>query len=308
MRCLLLCLLVGLCCTPGCGSQSDAARSGQFLVVCTTGQVGDLVQNIGGDHIRVQTLMGPEVDPHLFEPALDTQRSLHEADVIFYNGLHLEGRMAEVLESMADRKPVFAVTAGLEHNSPEKLRKPTEFEGAYDPHVWFDVSLWGECAQYAADKLSEVDPAHKDEYQKNAHAYIARLDELHASTREQIGQIPREQRVLVTAHDAFGYFGRAYDIEVHGLQGISTRDEADVKEISRLVNLLVDRKVRAVFVESSVPERHIRTLIDNCAEQGHQVSVGGQLYSDAMGAQGTPEGTYQGMVRYNVQTIVDALK
>ena len=305
---LLICTYIVSLFLAGCDSPGGREPSEPMLVVCTTGQVGDLLRSIGGQHIRVETLMGPEVDPHLFEPALDTQRSLHEADAIFYNGLHLEGRMVEVLEGMSKRKPTFAVTAGLEHSSPGKLRKPTEFEGAFDPHVWFDVSLWAECARYAADKLSEVDAAHKEEYQENAKAYIARLEELHAWTREQLAQIPEQQRVLVTAHDAFGYFGRAYDIEVHGLQGISTRDEADVKEVTRLVNLLVERQVRAVFIESSVPERHVRTLIENCARQGHQVTVGGELYSDAMGSPDTPEGTYEGMVRYNVKTIVDALK
>ena len=303
------CLILA-CCIAVVGCTGNRRESGQYpiKIVCTTGQVADMLRNIGGEHIVVQTLMGPDVDPHLFEPALDTQRALHEADAIFYNGLHLEGRMAEVLEGMANRKPTFAVTAELEHSSPDKLRRPAEFEGAFDPHVWFDASLWAECARYAAEKLAEVDPAHAQEYQNNAADYSKQLEDLHEWTKSQLQQIPKEQRVLVTAHDAFGYFGRAYDVEVHGLQGISTRDEADVKEVSRLVDLLVERKVAAVFVETSVPERNIQSLIENCAQRGHTVKVGGQLYSDAMGADGTEEGTYAGMLRYNVNTIVEALK
>ena len=307
MRILSL-FLVSLMAVAGCNNNQRDSSQYPIEIVCTTGQVADMLRNIGGEHIRVRTLMGPEVDPHLFEPALDTQRVLHEADAIFYNGLHLEGRMAEVLEGMGDRKPTFAVTAELEHSSPDKLLRPAEFEGAFDPHVWFDASLWAECARYAAEKLAEVDPAHAQEYRSNAAAYIKQLNDLHAWTKAQLGEIPKQQRVLVTAHDAFGYFGRAYDVEVHGLQGISTRDEADVKEASRLVDLLVDRKVRAVFIETSVPERNIQSLIENSARRGHTVEIGGQLYSDAMGPEGMEEGTYAGMLRYNVKTIVEALK
>jgi manganese/zinc/iron transport system substrate-binding protein len=290
-------------------SPADSAQSGTPLsIVCTTGQVGDMVANLGGEHVKIETLMGPGVDPHLYRGTLaDTQR-LNRADAVFYNGLHLEGRLAEALESLAERKPVFAVTEDIVANSPELLRKPPEFDGNYDPHVWFDVSLWSRCTETAMRRLVELDPAHADEYRANSAAYIAKLEKLHSWCKTRIGEIPNDRRLLTTAHDAFGYFGRAYDIEVHGLQGVSTADEADLATINELVDLLVTRKVKAVFVESSVPPKNIQSLIQGCAARDHTVVEGGELFSDALGPAGTPEAEYIGMVEHNVNTIVKALK
>lgn len=298
-------------CTGGAASESDSATGSAektLRVVCTTGQVGDMLKNLGGPHVRVETLMGPGVDPHLYRGTLSDTRKLSEADAVFYNGLHLEGRLAEVLENLAQRKPVFAVTEDIVSKTPERLRKPPEFSGNYDPHVWFDVELWATCAESAARRVIELDPAHADDYRKRANDYVKQLHDLHDKSKRQLAEIPAEQRIMVTAHDAFGYFGRAYDVEVHGLQGISTADEADLTSVQKLVDLLVSRKVKAVFVESSVPPKNIESLIQGCAAQGHTVVEGGQLYSDAMGAADTPEGTYVGMVDHNVRTIVKALK
>lgn len=277
-------------------------------IVCTTGQVGDLITHLGGEHVRVETLMGPGIDPHLYRGTLADTQKLNRADVVFYNGLHLEGRLAEALENLSHRKPTYAVTEDIVANSPELLRKPPEFEGNYDPHVWFDVSLWSRCAEAATKRLIELDPKHADEYRNRSEEYLAKLEKLHAWCKSKLAEIPEDRRLLTTAHDAFGYFGRAYDIEVHGLQGISTADEADLATVNELVDLLVSRKVKAVFVESSVPPKNIESLIQGCAARGHTVVEGGELYSDALGRAGTPEAEYIGMVEHNVNTIVKALK
>ncbi len=277
-------------------------------VVCTTGQVGDMLANIGGWHVKVDTLMGPGVDPHLYKATPRSQRLLIGADVVFYSGLHLEGRLASLLEKLAARKPVYAVTDGLRTGDEHWLRKVPGAENAYDPHVWFDVSLWAACTDYAAEKLAEADPAHAADYRQRAEAYIAELMALHQTCKEQLAEIPKSRRVLVTAHDAFGYFGRAYDVEVRALQGISTADEADLEAVNQLVDLLVTRRIKAVFVESSVPARNIQALVEGCAARGHTITVGGELYSDALGPPRTPEATYIGVVKHNLRTIVDALK
>jgi len=292
---------------PGCEGGSGPGTD-KPLVVCTTGQVGDMVSRIGGEHIAVETLMGPGVDPHLYKATPRDRRLLNAAAAVFYNGLHLEGRMAELLESLSRHKPVFAVTEVLKAECPEKLRRPEGTEGVYDPHVWFDVALWARCAGYAGQKLGQVDPTHAADYQRRAAEYQAELAALDAEVRQQIGSIPKARRVLVTAHDAFHYFSRAYDIEVYSLQGISTVDEADLGTVNRLVELLVGRQIKAVFVESSVPARNIQALIQGCHARGHTVRIGGELYSDALGPAGTPEASYVGVVRHNVRCIVEALR
>lgn len=272
-------------------------------VVCTTGMVADLVRNIGGDRVKVTQIMGEGVDPHLYKASPGDVNLLNGADAIFYSGLHLEGKMADVFVRMARKKPTFAVTEYIPED--RVMENP---EGAFDPHLWFDVSLWREAAGVARDALKAFDPAHAADYQARADAYQAELIKLHEYAKTQLATVPKERRVMVTAHDAFRYFGRAYDVEVKGIQGISTESEAGVKEVNVLVNFLVDRKVKAVFVESSVSDKNIRALLEGCKAGGHTVVIGGELFSDAMGKDGTPEGTYVGMVRHNVDTIVKALK
>jgi manganese/zinc/iron transport system substrate-binding protein len=267
-----------------------------------------MLAHIGGRYVDVRTLMGPGVDPHLYKATPGDIRLLKGAKVIFYNGLHLEGRLAEVLEKLHRRKPTFAVIDEIRERSPDRLRTAPEFAASYDPHIWFDVALWADCADYVARRLIEIDPLHATEYRQQADAYIAELRSLDAETRRSLAAILKRQRVLVTAHDAFGYFGRAYDVEVHGLQGISTADEADLGAINDLVRLLVERNVKAVFIETSVPSKNIRSLIQGCEAAGHRLVLGGEIYSDAMGPAGTPQGTYIGMIRYNVHKIVRALE
>lgn len=296
-----------LCLMPGC-VQAPGGGSSKPLVVCTTGQVGDMVGRIGGEFLAVETLMGPGVDPHLYKATPRDRRLLNAAAAVFYNGLHLEGRMSELLENLGRHKPVFAVTDALQAQCPEKLRRPEGAEGVYDPHVWFDVAQWARCVAYAGEKLGEVDPAHAAEYRRRAAEYHAELLALDAEVQKQVATIPKSRRVLVTAHDAFHYFSQAYDIEVYSLQGISTVDEADLSTVNRLVDLLAGRQIKAVFVESSVPARNVQALVQGCQARGHAVRIGGELYSDALGPAGTPEATYVGVVRHNVQKIVEALR
>ncbi len=272
-------------------------------IVCTTGMVADLARNIGGDKVKVKQLMGAGVDPHLYKASPGDVNLLSGADAIFYSGLHLEGKMADLFVRMARKKPTFAVTEYIPEGSVLDNK-----EAAFDPHLWFDVSLWREAGGVVRDALKAYDPSNAGVYQSRAEAYQAELAKLHEYAKVQIGTIPKQQRVMVTAHDAFRYFGRSYDIEVKAIQGISTESEAGVKEVNGLVDFLVERKIKAVFVESSVSDKNVKALLEGCKARGHTVVIGGELFSDAMGKEGTPEGTYIGMVRYNVDTVVKALK
>lgn len=301
-------LLIILPLLAGCvgdGGADRQAGSGPLRVVATTSLIADTASRIAGPHARVEGLMGPGVDPHLYKASESDVRRLAEADLVLYNGLHLEGKMGDILTKMARSRPVVAVT---EEIPQEQLREPPEFAGQYDPHVWFDVSLWEKTLDPIARELSALDPAHAADYKANAEALRAELRGLDAWVKQQIGGIPEQQRVLVTAHDAFGYFGRRYGMEVIGLQGISTLSEAGLHDVERVVDVVLARKVKAIFVESSVPRRSIEAVQAALREKGHPVEIGGQLYSDSLGAAGSPAGTYPGMVRANVQTIVEALR
>lgn len=285
------------------GFLSLPTQAQPLKVLVTTGMIADLVENIGGSAVEVTALMGSGVDPHLYKATQGDVRRLLQADVIFYNGLHLEGKMQDMFDKLQRKQPVFAVSANIPDN---RLRHfgPT----AHDPHIWFDVSLWLMAGETVLQKLSAQDPAHQADYQANAQAYFAKLKALDAWVRAQILQIPEQQRVLITAHDAFGYFGDAYGMEVRGLQGISTATEFGLRDIKILKDVIAERKIKAVFVESSVPKKFIESLVAGVQESGHQLVIGGQLYSDAMGLAGTAEGTYIGMVTANVNTLVSALK
>lgn len=287
-------------CSP---SDGKAGHDGPVKVTATTGMIADIVKNVGGKHVQVTGLMGPGVDPHLYKASQGDIEKLDDADIVFYNGLHLEGKMTDIFAKMGRSKPVIPVTEKIDKKS---LLKTTG--GQYDPHVWFDVKLWMKATERVKEGLIQIDPAHKKEYEQQADAYLQKLTELDQYAQDQLKQIPEERRVLVTAHDAFGYFGRAYHVEVVGLQGISTASEYGLKDVQRIVNLLTERKIKAVFVESSVPKRSIEAVVQGAKQKRHQVTIGGQLYSDAMGQPGSEEGTYIGMVRHNVDTIVNALK
>jgi manganese/zinc/iron transport system substrate-binding protein len=305
---IVLALLLSACATPARSAGGEGGGedlSGRPIrVVTTTGMISDIVQNVGGERVAVNGLMGPGVDPHLYKASAGDVRAMDEADVIFYNGLHLEAGLAGVLERMADSRRVVAVTDAIER---DLLIAPEEFQGAYDPHVWFDVSLWMKAVEPVRATLTEMDPGSADLYEQNAAAYLADLQELHAYVAEQAARVQREQRVLVTAHDAFNYFGQAYGFEVRGLQGISTATEASTADVEALANFVVERQIPAIFVESSVPQRTVEAVQAAARAQGFELEIGGQLFSDAMGDPGSPEGTYAGMVRYNIDTIVGAL-
>ncbi|WP_372636948.1 metal ABC transporter solute-binding protein, Zn/Mn family [Cohnella sp.] len=303
MTLLFLVVPVALVVT-GCGQGSGAFKDdGKLHVTATIGMISDVAKEIGGDRVEVIGLMGPGVDPHLYKASQGDIAKLEDAKVILYGGLHLEGKMTEIFEKMSKKKSVVPVT----RNIPESSLLTTG-DGTFDPHVWFDVKLWMSATETIRDTLIENDPAHEAEYRERTDAYLAKLEELDRYAREQIATIPEQGRVMVTAHDAFGYFGNAYAIEVVGLQGISTAAEYGSKDVTALRDMLVERGIKAVFVESSVPKKSIEAVIEGAKKLGHEVKIGGELFSDAMGESGTEEGTYIGMVRHNVDTIVGALK
>lgn len=303
---LLAAFLIAGCAAPATIAPAGDLSSRKIRVTATVGMITDIVRNIGGERVDVIGLMGPGVDPHLYKPSTGDVFKLDGADIIFYGGLHLEGRMAELFEKMAENgKPAFAVTEEID---PAKLRRPPEFEGKYDPHVWFDVTLWQDAVRKVAKELANLDPASRSLYERNRDSYLAKLEELHNYTKAQIASIPEPSRVLITAHDAFGYFGAQYGLQVKGLQGTSTATEASARNVQELAKLIADRQIKAVFVESSVPRATIEAVQKAVQARGWDVKIGGELFSDAMGTAGTPEGTYIGMVRHNVDTIVKALK
>lgn len=274
------------------------------LVVATTGMIGDVARRIGGDSVRVEVLMGPGVDPHLYQTTERDSRRLGSASLVLFNGLFLEGKMADVLERIGGDRPVLRVTSAI---AEAELLQPDGAGGHPDPHVWNDVRLWAKTIDPIRDALAKVVPAKAATFTERATALHAEFTALDAWIERQVKRIPASQRVLVTAHDAFGYLGRRYGLEVRGLQGISTATEAGTRDLQDLASFIVARKLPAIFVESSVPKKAVRALCVACERYGHTVTIGGELFSDAMGAEGTAEGTYAGMMRHNVRTIVAAL-
>lgn len=272
-------------------------------VVATTNIVADTVRQVVGESAEVTSLMGPGVDPHLYQATQGDLRTLSRADVIFYNGLQLEGRMESILAQMGRRTPTYALT---EYMTPSDLLSDPSYQ-TFDPHTWFDIPLWIKAVERVRDAMVEVDPKNAATYRQNAERFIEKLHALHAEVEERLAAIPLGHRVLVTAHDAFGYFGARYGIEVVGLQGISTDSEYGLADVRSLVSLLVERGIGAIFIESSVSSHGIQAVIEGAKAQGHTVKIGGELFSDALGEPGTPEGTYVGMIRHNVETIVQAL-
>lgn len=300
---ILTASILTACAGGGAGTEPET-RSGPLRVLTTTGIIGDIAGRIAGGHAEVESLMQTGVDPHLYKASESDVRRMAEADLILYNGLHLEGKMADVLVKMARSRPVVAVSEEIPR---EQLREPPEFAGQYDPHIWFDVQLWSLTLAPIAAELSRLDPAHAADYQANAEALRRQLEELDGWVEARIRELPPQRRILVTAHDAFGYFGRRYGVEVLGLQGISTLSEAGLQDVERVVDRVVESRIPAIFVESSVPRRSIEAVQAAVRSRGHEVAVGGELFSDSMGPAGTEEGTYPGMVRHNVNTLVEAL-
>lgn len=300
---LFMALLLGCtACTPQ-KSQEDLRYP--YRVVATVGMIADIVKEVAGEQATVQGLIGSGVDPHLYKPTRDDVVKMRQADVVFYNGLLLEGKMADILDKVAEGgQPVYAVTRAIAEDAGYVLTTQAQH---HDPHVWMDVSGWMNAVKEVVRALSTVDPAHTELYQERGTRYLAELQNLDAYARTCIQSIPENQRVLVTAHDAFSYMGRAYGLEVRGIQGLSTESEAGVLDIERLVDFLVQRKIPAVFVETSVADKNVRALTEGTNARGHQVRIGGVLYSDAMGATGTYEGTYIGMIDHNITVITRAL-
>lgn len=283
---------------------TDGPPERPYKIATTVGMVTDIVRQVAGDKAAVAGIIGEGVDPHLYKPTRNDVSTLGAADVVFYSGLMLEGKMADALVRIARSKLVVAVTEKLDE---KYLLEPPEMQGHFDPHVWMDVAAWMRAVDVVAASLSEYDRGNASYYRANADRLIGEMRRLDAYARNVIESVPKERRVLITAHDAFNYFGRAYGLEVLGVQGISTESEAGLRDVNRLVDLIVTRGVTAVFVESSVPEKNVRALIEGAAARGKTVRIGGKLFSDAMGAPGTYEGTYIGMIDHNVTAIVRAL-
>lgn len=290
-----------------CNSTTEEGAKGSdsndsIQIITTISQIGEPIQIIGGDRVEVESLMGPGVDPHLYEATQGDITTLQNAEIVFYNGLHLEGNMIEIFSKLKESKTTLALGESIDES---RLLK--DEEGAIDPHIWFDLDIWKDALDNATEVLKEYSPEDADYFEQNKQKYFAQIDELKAEATEKLSSIPDEQRVLVTAHDAFGYFGRMYDIEVVGLQGLSTEDEVGLSDIQSTVDLLIDKQVPSVFVESSINQNSIQAVIEGAAKQGLEVELGGELFSDAMGEEGTEEGTYLGMYRHNVNTVYEGL-
>jgi len=298
-------LVLAAAAAAGCGGGPAAQAPGPVKVVATTTIVADLVGRVGGEDVALEALMGPGVDPHLYKPSAGDVWRLSSARAVFYSGLHLEGKMGEVFAEMSRRG---VTTVAVADCIPEsELIRSAGFSGVRDPHVWFDVSLWSHAAECVRDALADLDPDHAAAYQRRADAYRAELAALDAWVRERAAALPADRRVLVTAHDAFAYFGRAYGFEVRGLMGVSTAAEAAAADVQELAELIAERRIPAIFVESSVSPRFIRALREAVVARGFAVAIGGSLHSDALGDPAGPAATYPDMVRSNIETITNAL-
>ncbi|WP_046755914.1 metal ABC transporter solute-binding protein, Zn/Mn family [Kordia jejudonensis] len=282
------------------------SKDGTFQIVTTTTMITDMVQHIGGDKVNVQGLMGSGVDPHLYKASEGDVTKLFNADVIIYSGLHLEGKLEDIFEKMRkQQKKTIAVSDAVDKSG---LIGSEYFASSYDPHIWFHIGYWKQATQFVVDELKKLDPEHAADFEKNGQIYLEKLDVLAKEIKAIIETLPVEKRILVTAHDAFNYFGKLHNFEVVGLQGLSTATEAGVQDVQKLANFIIEKNIKAIFVESSVPKRTIEALQAAVKSKGHEVAIGGTLYSDALGNAGTEEGTYIGMYKYNVQTIVNALR
>lgn len=291
----------------GCGVQPQNNAEGKWQVVTTTTMLYDLTKAIGGEHVQVMPLMGPGIDPHLYQASAGDVTKMQTADIVVYNGLHLEGKMGDVFASLAGQKQTEIICAedGI---SKSKLLADENNPDIYDPHIWFDVSIWKEAASYISMRLCELDAENSADYSRNLEAYLAELDALDQYVKEQIAQLPETQRILITAHDAFRYFGKAYGFEVMGLQGISTDAEAGTADVSSLATFIAEKRIHAIFVESSVPPKNIEALQAAVRAQAFEVEIGGELYSDSLGDATSGHDTYILTFKANVDTIVGALR
>ncbi|OLS03159.1 metal ABC transporter solute-binding protein, Zn/Mn family [Tissierella creatinophila] len=286
------------------GGEIDSKDNGKLKVVTTTTIIADVVRNLAGDLVEVEALMGPGVDPHLYKASAGDVKRMSQADMVIYNGLQLEGKMGEVFENIKG-KVIFAANEDLDES---KLLDFDTNPGYFDPHVWFDVQIWKSATQRIAEGLKTLDSENGVKYDENLEKYLTQLDELDKYVRDRTGEIDPDKRILVTAHDAFQYFGNQYGFEVSGLQGISTDAEAGTSDVRQLANFIVDKKIKVIFIESSVPRKNIEALKEAVKAKGFDVKIGGELYSDSTGDAGTPAESYIGTVKANIDTIVNALK
>lgn len=286
-----------------CTNKKKENSSSKPYIVTTTGMIGDMIKNIAKDSAVVEAIMHPGVDPHLYKASQGDLKKIMDANYIFYNGLHLEGKLSEILEKQTAIKPVVSLGDSLPKQHIIQLSTST-----YDPHIWFDVNLWKQASEIALRNLIRLNPENKSYYEANAQKYLNELNDLNNWVGSEISKIPQNKRVLITAHDAFSYFSKAYNIEVKGLQGISTLSEIGLRDVTNLVDFIIARDIPAVFVETSVSDKSLKAVQEGVRKQGKELAIGGNLYSDAMGQKNTPEGTYVGMVKHNVNTIVKALQ
>ncbi len=304
-RTILAAIAASLLASAGPLSAQDAgAEAAPLTVVATTGMIADAAREVGGDLVEVRALMGPGVDPHAYRQTRSDIVAMANADLVLWHGLYLEAQMEEFLLDLAGTAPVVAVAESLPRNL---LISHDDYADKFDPHVWMNPNLWSRVVLNVRDALISVAPEHEAQFRANTNAYLAELQDLATYTAAVLASVPAESRVLLTSHDAFNYFGWAYGFEVVGIQGISTESEAGLLRISELVDLLIDRGIRAVFVETSVSDRNIRALVEGARARGHEVVIGGELYSDAMGEPGTYEGTYVGMIDSNATVVARAL-
>jgi len=305
---LALVAVVSAGCGTDAGGDASAAEIGdrKVRVTTTTNFITDTVRQIGGERVQVTGLMGPGVDPHLYKASAGDVRTLRDADVIVYGGLQLEGKMADLLDELGERQTTVAITKDIPREG--LLEPPAGVAEQYDPHVWFDVTKWMYAARTTAAALKQADPGHAEVYDRNLERYLTELEKTDGYVKRRIAEIPERRRLLVTSHDAFEYFGRRYGMEVAAIQGISTAAEATTADVQRVAKLLAERDVRAAFVESSVPRQTIEAVLAAARQQGGDARIGGELFADAAGDEGTPEGTYVGMVRANADTIAEGLK
>jgi len=292
----------------GCGGDptiSESTETKPLTIITTTGMITDPASLIAGEHASVTGLMGSGIDPHLYKPTRTDIAKLMDADIVLYSGLLLEGRMTDSFVRIASSG--IAVRAVTESVAEEFLLSPEEFAGHHDPHLWMDPIAWMQAVEVMAQTLIDNDPEHANDYRANADNYKSQIADLDAYAKSVLESVPESQRILITAHDAFNYFGRRYGYQVVGIQGISTESEAGVRDIERLVDLLVENKIKAVFIETTVSERNINAIIAGANARDHKVIIGGALFSDAMGQEGTYEGTYIGMIDHNITLIARAL-
>lgn len=307
--CLPLALIGAVCMSAGCGKSGEPApkETGKMKVVATTTMLTDLSKEIGGDKVEVAGLMKAGVDPHLYQAGAGDVDAMNKADIVVYNGIHLEGKMGSIFDNLAkNKKPMIRVSDGIEAST--LLDFEEDGEKTKDPHIWFSVNNWKKAAGEVCKGFSSKDPQNKSYYESNLNAYLAKLDDLDKEIKKEVAVVPENARVLVTAHDAFAYFARDYGFEVKGIQGISTASEAGTSDISELARFIANHKIKAVFVESSVPHKTIESLQAAVKANGFDVSIGGELFSDSLGDASTKEGTYIGMYEHNIKTITGALR